>query len=173
MVTAVAIDVWVPLGESTLANSTSGVAIDLASAEWEELADMRRATILARTVLATTATYLDEEVARRLDHANERHRLVGDVELRVNAPFETVWDVERLRERLDQLVNEGRLGAGVPPRAVKTEVSYKAVARELKKLLAHDDPRVRELIGECYTELPAKRSVAVKTIEDHRHAHRH
>ena len=123
---------------------------------------MRRATIVARSVLEASASYLDEEVARRLDLANERHRLVGDMELRVNAPQETVWDVERLRETLDQLVNEGRLAKGVPPRAVRTDVSYKPVARELTKLLAHDDPRVRELIAECRAVVAAKRRVTVR-----------
>jgi hypothetical protein len=161
-VTDVAIEVWVPHGERYLANSTSGVVLDLEAAEWEELASLRRATIVARSVLEASATYLDDEVARRLDLANERHRLVGDMELRVNAPQETVWDVERLRETLDQLVNEGRLAKGVPPRAVRTDVSYKAVARELNKLLAHDDPRVRELIAECRVVVAAKRRVTVR-----------
>ena len=132
---------------------------------------MRRATIIARSVLASTATYLDEEVARRLDLANERHRLVGDVELRVNAPQETQWDVERLRETLDQLVNEGRLGKGVPPRAVRTEVSYKPVARELTKLLAHDDARIRELIAECRVVVAARRRVTVREAQTHGNRH--
>lgn len=165
------VEVWLPLGQTSLANATSGVAIDLTTAEWDELAAMRRATIVARAVLVSTATYLDEEVARRLDIANERSRLVGDVELRVNAPRETVWDVERLRETLDQLVNEGRLAKGVAPRAVRTEVSYKPVARELTKLLAHDDPRVRDLIAECRVVVDAKRRVTVREAQTHGNRH--
>lgn len=158
-----AIDLWVPIGDGTLANNRTGEAFDLETMEWDKLALVRRAIVDARPVLDEAATVIDMEIARRLDADNKRKIYLEDerIELRVNAPRVTEWDVPQLRENLDQLVNEGRIGAGVPPRAVKTEVSFKPVARELSKLLEHDDPRVRELVVECRHTVNVKRRVQV------------
>lgn len=158
------IDLWVPVGAGSdaIVNTRTGDAFDLTTMEWERLAYIRKALVDVRPVLNDTASFVDSEIARRLDRMNDRSILVEGIELRVNAPHETQWDVTRLQENLAQLVNEGRLGAGVPPRAVKTEVTYKPVAVELTKLLNHDDPRVRELVSECSRTVPAKRRVTVK-----------
>jgi hypothetical protein len=110
----------------------------------------------------TASTLIDEEVAKRLDLTNDRSVLVGGIELRVNAPRTSEWDVPRLIETLNALVDEGRLGGGVPIRCVNTKIEYKPVARELSKLLEHEDPRVRDLIGECRQMVPQKRRVSVK-----------
>ena len=158
-----AIDLWVPVGSGILANNRTGEAVELETMGWDRLALVRKAIVDARPVLDDTATAVDAEIARRLDADNKRKIYLEDerIELRVNAPRVTEWDVPRLRENLDQLVNEGRIGGGVPPRAVKTEVSFKPVARELTKLLEHDDPRVRELVVECRHMVNVKRRVQV------------
>lgn len=156
-----AIDLWVPAGGGLIANNRTGEAFELEQMDWHKLALIRKAIVDARPIFDDTARLIDTEIARRLDADNDRSITVGSIELRVNAPMQTEWDVTRLQENLAQLVGEGRLAAGVPPRAVKTEVSYKPVARELSKLVDHDDPRVRELVRECRHILPARRRVQV------------
>lgn len=159
-------DLWIPAeieGATGLVNSSTGEAIDLTSVEWEQLALVRRAIVNLRPILNEAAALVDREVARRLDMNNERHILLPGVELRVNAPHETLWDVDKLQENLSQLVNEGRLAAGVPPKVLKREVTYKPQARELTQLLTSADPRIVELVGECREVVDAKRKVQVVT----------
>jgi hypothetical protein len=155
------LDLWVPTLGGSVASLRTGETFDLATAEWSQLAGARRAITDLRPVLGDAARVLDGEITRRLDRNNDRSIDVDGYEVRVKPPTESEWDITLLRENLDQLVNEGRLGAGVPGRAVKVEVSYKPVAVELKRLLDHDDPRVKELVGECRTVRPAERRVTV------------
>ena len=156
------IEVWVPMSNGLVVESITGQAFDLEHAEWHELANARGSLIKLGHVLDDSAHVLDSEIARRLDMMNDRAILVDGVELRVNAPRNPEWDVEKLRAALSGLVSEGRIGAGVPDRCVKTEIRHKTVWRELDKLLQHEDPRVRELVGECRTMVPAVRRVSVK-----------
>ena len=153
---------WVPVTDGTIANAATGEALDLGLAEWPQLAHARRSVIDVRYALNDAARLIDGEVARRLDIANERHIEVDGLRLEVNAPRVNEWDTAKLQEVLAALVGEGRLGAGVPPRCVKTKVTYTPVASELRKLLGHEDPRVRELIGQCRAEVPQERRVSVK-----------
>lgn len=150
------------MSNGLVVESLTGQAFELERAEWGDLAHARRAIVDLGHALNDSARVLDGEIARRLDLTNDRSILVGDVELRVNAPRSTEWDVDKLLGVLAQLVSESRIGAGVPPRAVKREIVHKPVARELSKLLEHDDPRVRELVGECRELVPAVRRVSVK-----------
>lgn len=156
------IEVWVPMTNGLVVESITGQAFELERAEWAELAHARGAIVRLGHLLDDSARVIDSEIARRLDLMNDRAILVDGVELRVNAPLKSEWDVEKLIVTLSSLVAEGRIGAGVPPRAVKSEVVHKPVARELDKLLAHDDPRVRELVGECRHVVPAVRRASVK-----------
>lgn len=156
-----AIDLWVPFGDGNIVNTLTGETFDLERVEWHKLARVRKAIVDIRPVLDDTARVLDTEIARRLDASNDRHILVDGIELRVNRPQSTEWDVERLRANLEQLVSEGRLAAGVVPRALKREVTYKPVASELTKLLDSADPRIAELVRECRSVVPARRRVQV------------
>lgn len=156
------IEVWVPMTNGLVVESITGQAFDLESAEWSDLAHVRTSIIELGHTLDISSRVLDAEIARRLDLMNDRAILVDGVELRVNAARKSEWNVEKLILTLSSLVAEGRIGAGVPPRAVKSELVHKPVARELAKLLEHDDPRVRELVGECRELVPAVRRVSVK-----------
>lgn len=155
------IEVWVPTQNGRVVESFTGQSFDLVKAKWDDLARARKGIIQLGHLMADTSRVIDHEIARRLDTLNDRSILVGDVELKVNAPLAPEWDVEKLAHTLVDLVNEGRLGAGVPRRCLKRQLP-KPVARELAKLLQHDDPRVRELVGECRTMVPVARRVAVK-----------
>lgn len=156
------IEVWVPMTNGLVVESITGQAFDLVDAEWHELAHARGSIVKLGHLLDDSARVLDSEIARRLDMMNDRAILVEGVELRVNAPRKPEWDVTKLMEVLAHLVDEGRIGAGVPPRCVKTEVTHKTSWRELDKLLQHEDPRVRDLVGECREMVPAVRRVSVK-----------
>ena len=155
------IDLWVPTLGGSIVSLRTGETFDLDTAKWTQLAGARRAITDLRPILGDAARVLDGEIERRLDLNNDRSLKVDGYEVKVKPPTESEWDVTRLRENLDQLVNEGRLGGGVPGRAVKVEVSYKPVAVELKRLLDHDDPRVQELVGEARTVRPTERRVTV------------
>lgn len=155
------IEVWVPMTNGLVVESITGQAFELEHAGWPDLAHARVSIVKLGHLLDDSSRVLDAEVARRLDLINDRAILVNGVQLRVNAPRKSEWSVDKLIRNLAQLVAEGRIGAGVPPRAVKAEVVHKPVARELSKLLEHDDPRVRELVEECRELVPAVRRVTV------------
>ena len=155
-------EVWLPHRDGSVVEVVTGQAFELDRAEWDDLARARSQIVHLGHLMDEAATLIDEEVARRLDLSNDRHILVGDIELEVNAPRTTLWDVPKLLNALSSLVAEGRLGAGVPPRCVAVRVEHRPVARELAKLLDHDDPRVRELIDECRQVISQKRRVRVK-----------
>ena len=149
------------VSERRVLNLATGELLDLDSAVLGDLAQARDAIVQMRAALDEAGHRLDDEIASRLDHENERSAEVGPYKLTVNAPEARSWNIDRLQVALDELVNEGRLGAGVRTRALTTTVTYKAVARELNKLLTHDDPAVRVRIAECLTLTPAVRRVAV------------
>ena len=81
-----AIDLWVPAGNGLIANNRTGEAFELEQVDWYKLALIRKAIVDARPIFNDTAHLIDTEIARRLDADNERHILVGNIELRVNAP---------------------------------------------------------------------------------------
>ena len=66
-----------------------------------------------------------------------------------------------MRSAITELISEGRLGPIVLDNAVPAVTVYKPSARELRKLVDHDDPEVRELIRECRRMVPQRRRVTV------------
>jgi hypothetical protein len=155
------VELWVPQDSNTVVNPVTGESLDLIGAEWERLAHIRATIIELGHRTDELAHMLDSEVARRLDLTNDRHIEVDGYRLTVNAPRRTAWDVPKLMQVLTELVSEGRLARGAAQRAIKTEVSHKPVAREVTKLVEHDDPMVRDRIKECRTIVPATRRVTV------------
>jgi hypothetical protein len=155
------LELWVPQGAETVVKPATGESLDLTVAEWPDLARIRAGIVEIGHRMDELARMLDSEMARRLDRDNERSLTVGGYQLRVNAPLRDAWDVPALMRVLTELVNDGILAKGAAQRAIKSEVSHKPVAVEVKKLLTHDDPRVRERIAECHTTVNAKRTVSV------------
>jgi hypothetical protein len=155
------LELWVPQGTESVSNLVTGESLDLTVAEWPDLARIRAGIVTLAHRMDELSRMLDSEMARRLDLGNSRSVTVGDYELRVNAPLVDAWDVPALMRTLTTLVNEGLLTKGAAQSAIKTEVSHKPVAREVKKLLQHDDPRVRDRIAECHSTIPARRRVTV------------
>ena len=104
---------------------------------------------------------IDAEIARRLDLDNVRAGTQNGWGVEVNAPSTTEWDVPNLRSAITELIADGRLGITVLDRAVPAVTTYKPSARELRKLLEHDDREVRELVRECRRMVPQRRRVTV------------
>lgn len=155
------IELWVPSAHNTVTNPVTGDTLDLATAEWPDLARMRGRSIELTHRLAELSTMLDSEMARRLDVANQRSITVGEYDLKVNAPIRDEWNVPLLMRTLTALVSEGLLTKDAAQRAIKSETTHKPVARELTKLLKHDNPAVRDRIGEAVVAVPTKRRVSV------------
>jgi hypothetical protein len=155
------LELWVPSAHNTVTNPVTGDTLDLTVAEWSDLARIRAGIIEISRRMAELSVMLDSEMAGRLDVSNSRSISAGGYDLRVNAPMRDVWDVPMLMVILTALVAEGLLTKEAAQRAVKTDVTHKAVAREVNKLLKHDNPRVRDRIAEAHTTEPAPRRVTV------------
>ena len=155
------IELWVPSAHNTVTNPVTGDTLDLATAEWPDLARIRAGIIELGHRTAELSGMLDSEMAARLDHANQRSITVGGYDLKVNAPMRDEWNVPLLMRKLTECVAAGLLTKDAAQRAVKSETTHKPVARELTKLLKHDDPRVRDRISEAVTTVPTKRRVSV------------
>jgi hypothetical protein len=155
------IELWVATTHNTVTNPVTGDTLDLDTAEWSDLARIRAGIIELGHRMAELSTMLDSELARRLDLTNKRSITVDGFDLTVNAPFRDEWDVPLLMRKLTECVAAGLLTKDAAQRAVKTETTYKPVARELSKLLKHDNPAVRDRIAEAVTAAPTKRRVTV------------
>lgn len=155
------IELWLPKGSTTVTNPATGTTLDLTTAEWPELARMRAGIIEIGHRMDELSTMLDSEMARRLDLDNSRSVRAGGYELKVNAPQRDAWDVPLLMRILTELVNEGLLAKAAAQRAIKSETTHKPVAIEVKKLLTHEDPQVRERIERAHSTVTTKRRVTV------------
>jgi fructose-1-phosphate kinase PfkB-like protein len=83
----------------------------------------------------------------------------------VNAPVLTEWDLRQLRTTLDELVDEGRLAAGVRAHTLVPVTTLKPALDELNKLLGHADESVRDRIMKCRRVVPQKRRVSLTTTK--------
>ena len=145
----------------TVVNVATGETVDLAAAQLDAFAQARDAFGKFRAEIDDANRLIDAEIARRFDLDNVRAGTQNGWGVEVNAPSTTEWDVPNLRSAITELIADGRLGITVLDRAVPAVTTYKPSARELRKLLEHDDREVRELVRECRRMVPQRRRVTV------------
>lgn len=142
-------------------NPATGESIALADQATDLLARERRAVTELRDSLNQFASYLDEELTRRLDHENTRSATVGEWKIETKAPTTLTFESGALGVAIHDLISEGLLGESVIER-VFIPVPDKVNRREVDKLLRHADKRVREHIASVGTEEAQRRTVTVK-----------
>ena len=99
-----------------------------------------------------------DEIAMRLDHEGRRSAEVGNFKLKVNAPLERAWDVEKLIETLDRFVEQGEISREKADRCIRNKPEV--AAREINNLLS--DPRTAPEVSLCFTDVKANRYVTVE-----------
>lgn len=122
-----------------------------------------------RTLLSLMAEYktvLQAEVLRRMDAANSRSEPIGGYKITVNAPRVEEYNVDALRDRLEQLVSDGVLDPIVPDRVIAPPKppAPKVDKREVNKLKGHPDDRVRQAVAESCEEVPQTRTVKIERV---------
>lgn len=122
-----------------------------------------------RTLLSLMAEYktvLQAEVLRRMDAANSRSEPIGGYKITVNAPRVEEYNADALRERLEQLVDDGVLDPVVPDRVIAPPKppAPKVDKREVNKLKGHPDDRVRQAVAESCEEVPQNRTVKIERV---------
>lgn len=122
-----------------------------------------------RTLLSLMAEYkttLQAEVLRRMDAANSRSERIADYKITVNAPRVEEYNVDALRDRLEQLVSDGVLDPIVPDRVIAPPKppAPKVDKREVNKLKGHPDDRVRQAVAESCEEVPQTRTVKIERV---------
>lgn len=93
--------------------------------------------------LKDARSLLRDELIRRLDHENRRSAQIGAWLLEADAPSKA-YDPSELAELLAELVDAGKISQAAMDAALKREVSWKPVKRELSKLagtLAEQHPQ--------------------------------
>ena len=149
--------------QSSIAHPFTGEVIDLGDVHETTLAEWRDGLGERRRWIDEVNAQIDRELTDRLDHENRRSAKFGDWEVETQAPFETSWDVASLGLELEALVQAGTLTRNAAEAALKPTTTYKPVARELKKLLDHADPEVRDAVARCrHSEPRRRRRVTVK-----------
>ena len=115
--------------------------------------------------LATARRDLGLELTRRMDADNLRQVEVDGFKVTVAAPGED-WDLKKLDEVLNELIDQGTLTPAATERLFKTE--RKIQKRELTKLLKNLDGVNRDaadLIRGCCETSRRVRSVKVEDLE--------
>lgn len=144
-------------------NPITGELLELVPAtQLEDLAAARTAVKQRVSELYEIAHLIDDEIARRADHEGTGTLHASGWTLTVPKPTRTEWDTSELGLVLEALVQEGRISRAKAQRALKIEVTYKAVANELKQLLAHADPEVAQSVAACRRDVEQDRRVTVK-----------
>jgi hypothetical protein len=110
-----------------------------------------------------------DEMARRLDVENARKTVFDDLEVETNAPTAEEYLMDRLRDELQLLVDDGVLSEGVlarvfvkPPPKPQPERIDK---RELNKLKKHDDRRVTAALGVSRNVVSTKRTIKITPVK--------
>jgi ribosomal protein L25 (general stress protein Ctc) len=143
-------------------NPATGEALELATADTDVIAGIRRGVIDLKRALDDYATFLDAELNRRLDRMNMRSAVVGAYVIETKAPSKVEYPPEALREALTALVEAGKIEADVVTRTVVAEpVSYKVDRREVNKLLKHQDEDVRKAVEAAGVDTPQRRPVKI------------
>jgi hypothetical protein len=153
----------VAVRQETIVNPATGEAVDLAKEATDLLARERRDVTELRASLANYATFLDEELTRRLDKENTRSADVGEWHIETKAPTTLTFEPDRLAVAVHDLIAENLLGESVVDKLFIPQPD-KINRREVDKLLKHADKRVREHVAAAGSEEPQRRSVSVKAL---------
>jgi hypothetical protein len=141
--------------------AATGTVIDLAGPT-EDLVAAADDISEAIHELYSAKAAITSVVAARLDKLNRRSDQFGRFTVKVNAPKETVWDIDGLRSKLWTLVGEGVLDESVViDDVIKSVVEYKVSAREVNKLRKHADERVIDAITSSERQEDQRRYLSI------------
>lgn len=152
-------------------NPATGEVIDLVDATTTDLARAVQAVNELYGELAAFRQALIDEVAGRMDTANARTEQVGDYKLTTNAPTESTYGVQALREELAPLTegDDAPLNPIVLERLITTpppaEPEPRVDKREVNKLAKSGDPRVLAALARARTVSPNRRTLKVEQVE--------
>lgn len=135
----------------------TGEVLNLRKAATDVLAVAFDGLMEAERDLKALRSEIGDEITARLDHEGRRSVTVDDWTIATTAPTHKVWDFDRLRSDLAELVQEGVISEEKAKRCIKWEP--KAAWAEIKTLLS--DPRCSRL-NHSFTEEPAPRYATVK-----------
>jgi hypothetical protein len=135
----------------------TGEAIDLHAAATDELLDCHDAFADLEREMKEARREVDDELTRRMDHEGRRSFTFDHFKVDVSPPVEKLWDVDKLLNTLDDLVEIKAISQVKAERCVRTKTE--PVWRELKTLLS--DPRTKDPLEACYDEVEASRYVKV------------
>jgi hypothetical protein len=146
-------------GQTTMlaVHPRTGEAIDLHAAATDELLECHDAFADLVREMRDAQREVDDVLIERMDHEGRRSFTFSDFKIDVTPPTEKEWNVDALQQTLANLVGRELLSMAKAERCVKAK--YEPVWRELKTLLS--DPRVKDHIEACFTEVPARRYVKV------------
>jgi hypothetical protein len=134
----------------------SGVVVPL-DAGPQELAQAWDELTMFERDLRSTKRQISDEITRRLDHEGKRSMEVDGVKFETTAPTEKQWDLFALQQVLRELVEEETISQTKADACLTW--TPKAIWSELRTLLT--DPRCKERVGHCMSEVPAARYAKV------------
>lgn len=150
-----------PERDGALIHPNSGQMIDPRTAEPAELADYVLAIRDWEARARTAKSMVSHELLRRMDADAEWTIREGGFKMTGASPEQYVWDPDKLREVLKELLSEGKITAAAANAAMKREVTYKPVVGGIKKLLKLGG-EVKAAIEECRSlKDPEARTVSV------------
>jgi hypothetical protein len=141
----------------------TGEMLDIRRSATDVLAEERKRVTELRNALNVYASFLDEELNRRLDKENTRSATVGGWKIETKAPTTLTFDPESLAVAIHDLIAEDLLGEAVLEKVLIPQPD-KVNRREVDKLLRHADSRVREHIRSVGVEEDQRRTVSVKPV---------
>jgi hypothetical protein len=139
----------------------TGEMLDIRRSATDVLAEERKRVTELRSALNVYASFLDEELNRRLDKENTRSATVGGWKIETKAPTTLTFDPDSLAVAIHDLIAEDLLGESVLEKVLIPQPD-KVNRREVDKLLRHADSRVREHIRSVGVEEDQRRTVSVK-----------
>jgi hypothetical protein len=109
---------------------------------------------------------LVDEAARRLDANGVRSAEVGDLKLATNPPAEDRYDVRRLRENLEPLIEAGKLDAALLDALIVTPdpkpVEPRVDRRRLNVLLKSDDRELLAALAGARDRVTTRRTLKIE-----------
>lgn len=140
-----------------------GLEFDV-TATSDDLADLVDKVRITEQTLRNYRELIGLELLRRMDKSAKWTIQTPQYTVTAPSPDAAIteeWDIERLRDLLADLQDEGVIDADAADAALEVSFSYKVRAAGIKNLRKLG-PEIAQLIDECATEVPKNRRVSVK-----------
>ena len=152
----------------TVVHPATGELLDLAGQPTDQLVELVEGARDYQAQVADFRAVVEEVICDRMDRELSRTAQVGGHRLTVNAPTRDDWDLDMLHEVLAELVERGVITGEAalavieqpPPKPVPERV----VRVALNKLLKHPDGEVVEMLRECATQVPQRRTLKIERL---------